>query len=133
MKKVASPPDFNALFEKYAEDLPVLLKSATGILAFFLGVIFVLFYTPLRDLILMNVMGLTWELSRYTVPGLKLIFILAVFGGISSVFRGILSAYDVKRYKDFRKCFQYMKANIVDMTFAKFHFDRLIVGLVIAV
>jgi Na+-driven multidrug efflux pump len=74
------------------EDLPVLMKSAAGIQLFFMGIIFVLFYTPLRDLILMGVMGLTLELSRYTVPGLKLIFILAVFGGLSSVFRGMLSA-----------------------------------------
>ncbi len=74
------------------EDLPVLMKSSVSIQLVFMGIIFVLFYTPLRDLILEGVMGLTLELSRYAVPGLKLIFFMAVFSGFSSVFRGMLAA-----------------------------------------
>jgi len=74
------------------EDLPVLMKASAGIQLFFVGIIFVLFYTPLRESILEGVMGLTLELGRYAAPGLKLVIIMVVFGGFSSVFRGILSA-----------------------------------------
>jgi len=74
------------------EDLRVLIKSAAGIQLVFVGIIFLLFYTPLRESILQGVMGLTLELARYAVPGMKLIVILAVFGGFASLFRGMLSA-----------------------------------------
>ena len=75
------------------EDLPVLMKFSVGLQLLIVGIIFGLFYTPLRVLILEGLMGLTLELSQYVTPGVKLIFIVAIFWGFSSTFRGILSAF----------------------------------------
>ncbi|MFC1816976.1 MATE family efflux transporter [Thermodesulfobacteriota bacterium] len=74
------------------EDMLVLLKFSAGLQLFFVGIIFGLFYTPLRLFILEGVMGLNLELLQYTIPGLKLTVILAIFCGFSAVFRGMLSA-----------------------------------------
>jgi Na+-driven multidrug efflux pump len=74
------------------DDLPILLKFAAGLQLFFVGIIFGLFYTPLRVMILDEIMGLTLELSQYLTPGVKLIFIVAIFWGFSTSFRGMLAA-----------------------------------------
>jgi len=74
------------------EDLPVLMKFSAGLQLFFVGIVFVLFYTPLRGLVLEGAMGLTLELRLYSIPGVKLLFILAIFGGAAALFRGMLSA-----------------------------------------
>jgi O-antigen/teichoic acid export membrane protein len=74
------------------EDVPVLLKFAAGLQLIFVGIIFGVFYTPLRALVLEGVMGLTLELSHYLTPGVKMIFIVAIFWGFSAVFRGMLVA-----------------------------------------
>jgi len=74
------------------KDLRVMLKFTFGLLVFFVAVIFLLFYTPMRGWILNVVMGLTLELSQYVTPAVKLIFLVAVFWGFSALFRGVLAA-----------------------------------------
>ena len=59
---------------------------------FFVAMVLLLFYSPLRSAILEKVMGLTSELSQYSIPGLKLTFLPAIFWGYSALLRGILSA-----------------------------------------
>jgi Na+-driven multidrug efflux pump len=58
----------------------------------FIGIVFLLYYTPLQGIILGKVMGLTPELSQYAAPGLKLTFLVAFFWGYSALLRGVLSA-----------------------------------------
>jgi len=74
------------------EDLNILLQFTIGLLLFYVGLIFLLFYTSLRGWILYEVMGLTEELSRYSTPGVKLTYLIAVFWGIAAFLRGALSA-----------------------------------------
>ena len=74
------------------EDLIVLLKFTAWVQLLYVGIIFGLFYTPLRIPVLDSVMGLTSELRNYVTPGLRLTFLVAVFWAFSSLFRGMLSA-----------------------------------------
>lgn len=74
------------------EDLAVLLKFTAGLQLLFVGIIFGLFYTPVRIPVLDGVMGLTVELRNYVTPGLRLTFLVAIFWPFSSLFRGMLSA-----------------------------------------
>ena len=59
---------------------------------FFVTVVLVLYFSPLRSILLGKVMGLNLELSRYATPGVKLTFLVAIFMGYSALLRGILSA-----------------------------------------
>jgi len=74
------------------EDLAALLKFTAWLQLAFVGVIFGLFFTPLRIPFLDGLMGLTSELRDYVTPGLRLTFLVAVFWAFSSLFRGMLSA-----------------------------------------
>ena len=74
------------------EDFSVLIKFVVGLQLIFIGIIFGLFYTPLRTIFLEGVMGLNLELSNYITPGIRMIVIVAVFWGFSSSFRGMLAA-----------------------------------------
>ncbi|MDF1590346.1 MAG: hypothetical protein P1P89_02430 [Desulfobacterales bacterium] len=74
------------------EDLVALLKFTAWLQLAFVGIIFGLFYTPLRIPVLDGVMGLTSELRNYITPGLRLTFLVAIFWGFSALFRGMLSA-----------------------------------------
>ena len=73
------------------EDLGVMFRFCFRLLLVYIGIIFTLFYTPLRGGILNSVMGLTLELSQYITPGVKLIFVLAIFWGFAAMFRGTLA------------------------------------------
>lgn len=77
---------------RFREDLVVLLKFTAGLQLLFVGIIFGLFYTPLRIPVLDGIMGLTSELRNYITPGLRLTFLVAIFWAFSSLFRGMLSA-----------------------------------------
>lgn len=77
---------------RFREDLVVLLKFTVGLQLLFVGIIFGLFYTPVRIPVLEGVMGLTVELRNYVTPGLRLTFLVAIFWAFSSLFRGMLSA-----------------------------------------
>lgn len=73
------------------EDLGVMFQFCFRLLLIYIGIIFAMFHTPLRVLILNGVLGLTTELSQYSTPGVKLVFLLAIFWGFSAMFRGTLS------------------------------------------
>ena len=74
------------------EDFRVMVKFTSGLLVFFVAVVFLLFYTPMRGWILESVMGLPLEMSRYTTPAVKLIPLVAVFWGFAALFRGVIAA-----------------------------------------
>jgi Na+-driven multidrug efflux pump len=73
-------------------DLRALFQFTSGLILFYCGLIFVLFYTPLNEWILGVVMGLTAELSGYCKSALRLIFLIAIFWSTAATLRGILSS-----------------------------------------
>jgi len=74
------------------EDLRMMFQFTFGLLVFYVGMIVIMFFTPLRDWILGTVMGLTPELNRYCTPAVKLTMLIAVFWATAALLRGILSA-----------------------------------------
>jgi progressive ankylosis protein len=74
------------------EDLKVMFQFAFKTVLFFVAIVFLMFYSPLRGLILEKIMGLTLELSQYAIPGVKLTFLVAIFWGYSALLRGMLAA-----------------------------------------
>jgi len=74
------------------EELKVMLQFTLAAISFFVAVVLVLFFSPLRSVILGKVMGLNQELSQYAAPGVKLTFLVAIFWGYSGFLRGVLSA-----------------------------------------
>jgi hypothetical protein len=80
-----------ALIQKQ-EDLRIMFQFTLGLLLFYTGLIFLMFFTPLRHWILGYVMGLTTELNHYCIPAVKMTFFIAVFWGTAALLRGILSA-----------------------------------------
>ena len=74
------------------EELKIMFNFTLKTVLFFVAMVLLLFYSPLRSAILEKVMGLTPELTQYSIPGLKLTFLIAIFWGYSALLRGILSA-----------------------------------------
>lgn len=74
------------------QDLRAMFQFTFGLILFYCGLIFVLFYTPLNEWILGVVMGLTAELSGYCKNAVKLIFLIAIFWGTTATLRGTLSS-----------------------------------------
>jgi Na+-driven multidrug efflux pump len=74
------------------EDLRTMFQFTSGLILFYCGLIFVLFYTPLNEWILGAVMGLTAELSGYCRIAVKLIFLIAIFWATTATLRGIFSS-----------------------------------------
>jgi Na+-driven multidrug efflux pump len=74
------------------QDFRVMLRFVAGLLLFFIALVLVLFYSPLREVLFFRVMGLTTELGDYLAPASRLTFLVAIFWGFSAMFRGILSA-----------------------------------------
>ncbi|MEE8554592.1 MAG: hypothetical protein V3T00_01935 [bacterium] len=54
--------------------------------------ILLLFWSPLRPVVLEGVMGLTGELNRYSIAGVQTIVLVPLFWGYAALFRGLLSA-----------------------------------------
>jgi Na+-driven multidrug efflux pump len=54
--------------------------------------ILVLYWTPLRVVILRGLMGLTTDMSDYSTPGVQAMLFVPLFWGAGAVFRGLLSA-----------------------------------------
>jgi len=80
-----------ALVQK-REDLRAILQFTLCLILFYIGLNYFMFYTPLNTWVLCGLMGLTPELSSYSTPAVKLIYIVAIFWATSSLLRGILSA-----------------------------------------
>ena len=74
------------------EDLRAMFQFTFGLILFYCGLIFMLFYTPLNEWILEVVMGLTAELSGYCQNAVKLIFLIAIFWATTATLRGTLSS-----------------------------------------
>ena len=74
------------------EDLRAMFQFTFGLILFYCGLIFALFYTPLNEWILEVVMGLTAELSGYCKNAVKLIFLIAIFWATTATLRGTLSS-----------------------------------------
>ena len=73
------------------EEIKVMLQFTSKTVLFFVALMVVLFFSPLRAVILGKVMGLNSELSRYVTAGTRMTFLLAIFWGYSALLRGILS------------------------------------------
>ncbi|MDF1593459.1 MAG: hypothetical protein P1P89_18270 [Desulfobacterales bacterium] len=80
-----------ALVQK-REDLRAILQFTAGMVLFYICLNFLMFYTPMRILILDSLMGLTPELSAYSTSAVRLIYIVAIFWATSSLSRGMLAA-----------------------------------------
>ena len=80
-----------ALVQK-REDLKAIIQFTAGMVLFYVCLNFLMFYTPLKTLILGGLMGLGPEMSRYSTPAVRLIYVVAIFWATSSLLRGILSA-----------------------------------------
>lgn len=73
-------------------DMRVILRFTHRLTLVYAVLVGVLFYTPLRDVILGGVMGLPAKLSRYATPGVQMVMFVVVMWGYSSLFRGLLAA-----------------------------------------
>lgn len=73
------------------EDLRVMLRFAWITVAAYVGVIGVLFYTPLRDVILGRVMGLAPGLQAAIDPAVLLFAVTPPLWAMASTYRGLLS------------------------------------------
>jgi hypothetical protein len=61
------------------------------LIAGFIVFALLLFQTPLRDVILRDVMGLTPELAAYCEPAMGMAFAMAAFWACTALFRGLLA------------------------------------------
>jgi len=73
-------------------DLRVMLKFAHRLALVYAALVLVLFYTPLRHVILGGIMGLPEKLTQYAAPGVQMLLFVVIVWGYSSLFRGLLSA-----------------------------------------
>lgn len=73
-------------------DVWVLFRFTHRITFVFAAAVAATFLSPLRSLILTDVMGLTPELAGYAEPAVKLVWIVAVFWGYAALGRGLLAA-----------------------------------------
>ncbi len=73
-------------------DMRVMLIFAHRLAIAYSVLVLILFYTPLRELILNGIMGLPATLSSYAAPGVQMLLLVVIVWGYSSLFRGLLSA-----------------------------------------
>src|SRR5690606_26376289 len=73
-------------------DMAVIFRFASWVTGVYVLLVGLLFYTPMRVVILGGVMGLTAALSDYARPGVQMMLIVVVFWGYASLLRGLLSA-----------------------------------------
>jgi len=73
-------------------DMHVMLRFANRLTLVYVVLVGLLFYTPMRHVILTGVMGLPAKLNEYATPGVQMVLVVVVFWGYASLFRGLLSA-----------------------------------------
>ncbi|HKI99512.1 MAG TPA: hypothetical protein VKB51_13650 [bacterium] len=73
-------------------DVRVLLRFTTWLVVGFTGGIAAVFLTPLRHVVLADVMGLRGDLLHYAEPAMMISFVVAVFWGYAALFRGLLAS-----------------------------------------
>ncbi len=74
------------------EDQRLMLRFAGKIVLVFTAIILLLFYTPLRGVVLGGVMGLTPELSAYVGPAMMAAVGVPLLWGFAALFRGLVIA-----------------------------------------
>jgi progressive ankylosis protein len=74
------------------EDMDTILRFANRVTLVYVLLVGVLFYTPMRDVILSGVMGLPATLSAYATPGVQMVLLVVIAWGYASLFRGMLAA-----------------------------------------
>ena len=74
------------------QDVPVVWRFTLRVGLGFTALVLLLFYTPLRPVVLDGIMGLTPELSAYATPGVMLLAVVPLVWGFSATMRGLLSA-----------------------------------------
>ena len=73
-------------------DMQVILRFAHRATLVYIVLVAIMFYTPLRDVILGGIMGLPPTLKSYATPGVQMVLLVVVAWGYASLFRGILAA-----------------------------------------
>ena len=73
------------------EDVRVMFAFTAQLVVFFTLLALVLFETPLRDTILLSIMGLPPSLAAYCEPALTISIAMAAFWGCTALFRGLLA------------------------------------------
>jgi len=73
------------------EDVRVMLVFTGHLIVMFTLLALVLFQTPLRDVVLRDIMGLNLELAAYCEPAMGIAFVMAAFWSSTALFRGLLS------------------------------------------
>jgi progressive ankylosis protein len=73
-------------------DMRVMLRFAHRVTLVYAALVGILFFTPMRDVILGGIMGLPATLADYAAPGARMVLLVVVVWGYASLFRGLLSA-----------------------------------------
>lgn len=73
-------------------DLKAMARFTHWLVAGFTLLVGGVFLSPLRDWVLVTVMGLTPQLTAYSSPAVMLAFLVAGFWGYAALFRGLLAA-----------------------------------------
>jgi len=73
-------------------DMRVMLGFTHRLALIYVVLSILLFYTPMREVILNGIMGLRSDLSAYATPAVRMTLLVAIVWGYSSVFRGLLAA-----------------------------------------
>ena len=73
-------------------DLHVMLRFAHRVTLVYVALVGILFFTPMREVILGGIMGLPGTLASYATPGVRMVLLVVVVWGYASLFRGLLSA-----------------------------------------
>jgi Na+-driven multidrug efflux pump len=74
------------------KDIKIIFEFTFYTILILATIVCIIFNTPFRRVILGGALGLTIELSQYATPGVKLIFVVAIFWGYAALMRGLLSA-----------------------------------------
>lgn len=73
-------------------DMRVILRFAHRVTLVYVVLVGLMFYTPMREVILRGVMGSPVTLSTYATPGVQMVALVVVAWGYASLFRGLLAA-----------------------------------------
>ncbi len=74
------------------EDMLVMRRFVNRLALVYTALVGVLFYTPMREVILNGIMGLRSDLSSYATPAVHMMLFVAIVWGYSSLYRGLLAA-----------------------------------------
>ena len=74
------------------QDMHVILRFAHRVTLVYVALVGIMFYTPLRDVILGGIMGLPATLASYATPGVQMSLLVVIAWGYASLFRGLLAA-----------------------------------------